>query len=357
MKIAYLIAHDIKRNDGVTKKIIAQKNEWIKNAGDVQIFCLIPQKGYSILEANQYETNNSYIKNRLIKNKKLLIDLENFNPDIVYFRYDTWSNTLNTILNKYNVIADINTNDIGEFYYLFKKEKTIKSFIRFLVYKFLRGFVLSKVKGIVTITKELAQARNFTKYNKPTVYISNSIDTDKFKTIKKQNNGKIELFFIGTPNQPWHGVDIVENIANNLKNFIFHIVGIDGTSRENIYYHGYLQQDRYFEILQKCSVCIGSLAMYRNKMYESNSLKIREYIALGFPIILGCQDVAYQDVQQQPPWMKIIDTENELDIKNIESFILSMKDFILKDEDKILVSSSYVEKKRYDFFINLSNLL
>ena len=356
MKIAYLIAHDIRRNDGVVKKIVAQKKEWERLGAKVQIFCLIPSMGSSILEAKQYPTNNKYIKTRIIKNEYLLNDLASFEPDIVYFRYDTWSITLHEILNKYKVIADINTNDDGEFFYLFKKEKTIKSFLRFLVYKLLRGLVLSKVKGIVTITRELAEAKSFAKYNKPTVCISNSIDTEKYQTIKTINQEKIELFFIGTPNQPWHGVDIVENIADELKDFTFHIVGIDGISRENIYYHGYLQQDRYFEILKKCSICIGSLAMYRNKMYESNSLKIREYIALGFPVILGCQDVAYLDVEQ-PEWMKIIDTENELDINDIEKFILTMKNYIINDKDKVFVSSSYVEKKRYDFFIKLSSLL
>lgn len=353
MKIAYLIAHDIRRNDGVTKKIVAQKKEWEKNGAQVEVFCFIPNIGISILQANQYPTNNQYVKSRLLRNKLLLDDLKKFNPDIVYFRYDTWSITLHEILKNYKVIADINTNDEGEFYYLFKKEKSLKSFIRFLVYKFLRDFVLKNVKGIVTITKELAHANSFTKYKKPTIYISNSIDTEKFLTIKEINQQKIELFFIGTPNQPWHGVDIVEKIANKLKDFNFHIVGIEGVSRNNIIYHGYLQQDKYFAILKKCSVCIGSLAMYRNNMYESNSLKIREYIALGFPVILGCQDVAYVDLEQ-PEWMKIINTEDEFDINDLEKFILKMKYYIINDKDKVLVSSSYVEKKRYDFFMSFN---
>lgn len=349
MKIAYLIAHDIGRNDGVTKKIVAQQKEWINNGGEVNIFCVLPEKCTSILKANQYPMGTGYIKSRLSKNLKLLEDLDNFNPDVIYFRYDTWSVTLNAILKKYKVIADINTNDVGEFSYLFKKERTVKSLLRFLAYKFLRGFIFRQVDGIVTITRELATAHDFSKYQKPTVHISNSIDTEIFTTIKKSNHKKIELFFIGTPNQPWHGVDILEKISLKLPDFNFHVVGIDGVSTNNLIYHGYLQQKEYVEILNRCSICIGSLAMYRNNMYESNSLKVREYIALGFPIILGCQDVAFLDVEQ-PSWMKIIDTQKVLDIEGIESFILNMSDHVLNGNDKLLVSSSYNEKIRYEFF-------
>jgi glycosyltransferase involved in cell wall biosynthesis len=297
---------------------------------------------------------NGYIKNRLTKNTKLLEELERFNPDIVYFRYDTWSMTLNTILKKYKVVTEINTNDVGEFLYLFKKEKSPKSFLRYLAYKFLRGVVFSQVEGIVTITRELATAKHFSKFKKPTIYVSNSIDTDIFKTIKKSDHKKIELFFIGTPNQPWHGVDILEELAIKLPDFNFHVVGIDGISSDNIIYHGYLQQKEYLEILGRCSVCIGSLAMYRNNMFESNSLKVREYIALGFPVLLGCQDVAFLDVEK-PAWLKIIDTQKVLDINEIESFILNMSEHVLKESDKLLVSSSYNEKIRYQFFEKVNN--
>lgn len=42
---------------------------------------------------------------------------------------------------------------------------------------------------------------------------------------KKDKLNKIKLFFIGTPNFPWHGIDLIEKIAEKLPEFEFHIGG------------------------------------------------------------------------------------------------------------------------------------
>lgn len=348
MKIAYLLSHDITKNDGVTLKISTQVSEWLNKGHDVRVFCQIPSKGTSILQASQYEVGGSYIKSRLYSNSELLSDISDFNPDMIYFRYDTFSQTIRKILLNYSVVTEINTNDLSEFYLLLKNEKTIKSLVRYLVYLLFRGAIFGKVKGIVSVTKELSLNKNISKYEKPSVAISNSIDIDEFTTIKRHGEKRNGIFFIGTPNQPWHGVDFIEELARSLGEYDFHIVGIEGNSIDNIYYHGYLGREDYQEIMKICCICIGSLAMYRNNMHESNSLKVREYIAAGFPVILGCKDSAYVDIEQ-PHWMKLIDTRLGLDIKDIEEFIEFYKDFVIPYDQKWPISSCYNEEKRLRF--------
>ena len=50
MRIAYLMRHDISKNDGVTKKILDQVTYW-KNAGhQVEVFYHTPKKCHSILD-------------------------------------------------------------------------------------------------------------------------------------------------------------------------------------------------------------------------------------------------------------------------------------------------------------------
>ncbi|MDD9155980.1 hypothetical protein PVK64_07275 [Aliivibrio sp. S4TY2] len=348
MNIAYLLSHDITRNDGVTLKILTQVSEWGKQGHNVKVFCQVPSKGDSILKANQYDVGNSYIKSRLYSNKALLNDVADFNPDVVYFRYDTYSQTIRTLLCKYSVVTEINTNDLSEFYVLFKKEKTVKSFIRYMIYILFRGAIFNNVKGIVSVTKELSLNKNISKYNKQSIAISNSINIDDFTTIKRPGYNRKGVFFIGTPNQPWHGVDFIEELASNLTQIDFHIIGIEGRGGHNLHYHGYLGRKEYQNIMKECCVCIGSLAMYRNDMYESNSLKVREYIAGGFPVILGCKDSAYID-EKQPHWMKIVDTRYGLDIESLEQFIDNYKDFVIPDEQKWLISSQYNENRRLQF--------
>ncbi len=354
MKIAYLLSHDITKNDGVTKKVLGQITEWKKQGNEVEIYCFVPHKGESILcNAKQFEAKNA-LTLRLKINHQLLNEIANFNPDIVYFRYDTWSRTLSKIFKKYKVVTELNTFDLGEFWLLFKEQKTMKSLVRYMAYKFLRGMVLSKVDGIVAVTKEIAEHPSNQKFHKPTIYIPNGIDLDNYTTIKNLDilPERVGLFFIGTPNQPWHGVDIIEIMAKELPEYDFHIVGMDGESTKNLFWHGYLQKNEYIEILKKCHICIGTMALYRNGMLEACPLKVREYLAYGYPTIIGYKDTAFLDIAQ-PSWIKIINTENKLDTKDIESFILNMKDFVLNDIDKFIVSSSHTEKTRCEFLESL----
>jgi len=357
VKIAYLLSHDISKNDGVTKKILGQIEEWIKEGNEVEIYAFMPQKGETILKkANQFEYGGA-LNLRLKIHDELLASLNNFNPDIVYYRYDTWNRTLSKILDRYKVVTELNTYDLGEFWLLFKKQKTLKSFLRYIAYKLLRSRVLSKVAGIISVTKEIAEHPTNTKYNKPTVYIPNGIDLEKYSTIKTidNNSERIGLFFIGTPNQPWHGVDIIEMMSLKMPEYDFHIVGIDGESTNNLLYHGYLQKEEYLRVLKKCHLCIGSLALYRNEMDEACPLKVREYLAYGYPVIIGYNDTAFIN-KNFPGWVKYIDTSTKLDLEDISNFISKNSNFIIKpDYITSYLSSKILESKRLDFFKEVIN--
>ena len=353
MKIAYIINHDITTNDGITKKIFGQKKEWEKLGNDVQIYCTLPKQGDSILEAKQYISTTPF-KLRFQLQEKLLSDLNAFSPDIVYFRYNTWSRTLSKILDSYKVITELNTYDLGEFWSMFKVEKTLKSFVRYLGYKLLRDKVLSRVSGIVGVTKEIAYHPSNSKYNKPTTFIPNGINLNAFKTLKKNtiDTSRIGLFFIGSPGALWHGVDIIKEMTEKLSEYDFHIVGMHGQNSSNLFWHGYLQKDEYIEVLKKCHICIGSLALYRNEMQEACTLKVREYLAYGYPIILGYEDSAFLD-QEKPAWMHLIDARKEINYEKIKEFILKNTQVVIDHDEIDYISTKNLEVRRVDFFYSL----
>lgn len=354
MKIAYFLSHDITRNDGVTLKISTQVEEWKALGHDVEVYCQIPNVGDSLLSANQYAIGSSYIKNRLTVNHSLVSDMKRFSPDVVYFRYDTFSASLREIFQSFSVVTEINTNDLHEYWGLFKKEKSVKSLMRFMAYFAFRDRVFKNVIGIVGVTQELVLNKNIAKYRKPTLAVSNSIDVNQYPRLKDEKANSNGIFFIGTPNQPWHGVDLIEELAGKLKQYHFHVVGLEGNSTSNLSYHGYLGRKDYQAILRTCCICIGSLAMYRNEMYESNSLKVREYIAAGFPVLLGCPDSAFISLEL-PNWMKVIDTREELNVKDIEQFIESNRNIVVPEADKQPISSEYNERKRLMFIHDTLN--
>ncbi len=350
MKIAYIINHDITTNDGITKKILGQKSEWEKLGNSVKIFCTMPKKGNSILDANQYISKKPF-RLRFKLQEILLLDIEKFSPDIVYFRYNTWSRTLSKILDRYKVVTELNTYDLGEFWAMFKSEKTLKSLLRYLAYKLLRNRVLNRVSGIIGVTKEIAYHPSNLQFNKPTIFIPNGINLDVFRTLKVTSikSSKIGLFFIGSPGALWHGVDIIEKMAEKMPEYDFHIVGMEGSSTQNLFWHGYLQKNEYIEILKKCHFCIGTLALYRNGMKEASPLKVREYLAYGYPVVLGYDDTAFID-ESLPNWMLKIDTRKPLNFNNIKEFIENYKDTIVTHDNVSFIGTAVLEEKRLKFF-------
>ncbi len=357
MKIAYIINHDITLNDGIIKKIFGQTEVWKSLGHKVNVYAMIhkPKDGNSILKAKQYSTETGF-KYRFKIQKELLADIENFAPDMVYFRYTTWNRTLSNILSRYKTITELNTYDLGEFWAMFKNEKTLKSLIRYLGYRLLRGNVLSKVDGIIAVTKEIAYHPSNVKYNKPTTFIPNGINLNEFQTLKEVSPkiDRIGLFFIGSPGTLWHGVDIIEIMAKNLPTYDFHIIGMEGNNTNNLFWHGYLQKDAYMKILDSCHICIGSLALYRNKMNEACPLKVREYLAYGYPIILGYKDSAFID-KAQPSWIYTLDLGKDIDYDKLIHFIEHQARIIVQHNEINHISTEKLEVQRVNFLKKIHN--
>lgn len=357
MRIAYIINHDITSNDGIIKKILGQTEAWRNLGNEVNVYAMIhePKDGKSILNAKQYNTETGF-KYRFKLQKELLTDIENFSPDMVYFRYTTWNRTLSNILSRYKTITELNTYDLGEYWAMFKNEKTLKSLIRYLGYRLLRGKVLSKVDGIISVTKEIAYHPSNTKYNKPTTFIPNGINLHEFQTLKntKSHHSRIGLFFIGSPNNLWHGTDIIKVMAKNLPAYDFHIIGMEDNNTNNLFWHGYLQKDTYMKILSSCHICIGSLALYRNQMDEACPLKVREYLAYGYPIILGYKDSAFID-KVQPPWVYTLDSEKDIDYDKLIRFIEHEARTIVQHSEISHISTEKLEAQRVNFFKKIHN--
>lgn len=349
MKIAYLVFHDATSNDGVIKKVASQIKTWKGQGHDVEVFCTTPRLGESMISGGQYLRRGN-VSSALRRNKVLLADLKKFSPDIVYFRYISFSRTLYQVLNNYVCVAEINSHDVNEFRLLANLERTLRSRLRYYVYRFLRGSVLSRVRGMVSVTRELAASPDFSKYSKPVFVVPNSIDLEQYEPMKDSVPGRIGLFFIGTPGQPWHGVEHIERLAEVLPEFDFNVVGYSGVERPNLFFHGYLDAGQYREIMKRCHICIGSLSLYKNGMQEACPLKVREYIAAGFPVFIGYSDTAFLDCK--PAWVLQADMQGEfVDARNaLREFCHENRDYVVPPESaKKFVGSDVLEMQRISF--------
>ena len=73
------------------------------------------------------------------------------------------------------------------------------------------------------------------------------------------------------------------------------IVGYDSLQEfeplpSNLTLHGYLSSDEYLKVLARADVAISSLALHRIQLDEASTLKSRECLALGLPLVVAYVD-------------------------------------------------------------------
>jgi hypothetical protein len=352
MKIAYLLNYPIGKEDGVTRKIRTQIAEWQKNGNEVKAFNMFEISDDPKVAAKQYFCGNWYQRKFKISHE-LLKDMDAYAPDLLYFRFTYWNRTLGLLQKKYRNIIEINSDDFNEVKLNFFNKPSLKKAVIVFLDIILRRPVLSHVGGLVCVTRELSEKPGFKNYKKRSVVCPNSYDvtSEVFRKPNVSSEGRLSLFFIGSPGQAWHGVDYISELASKLKQYDFHVVGDTGENTENLYYHGYLAKEKYQRIMVKCSICIGTLALYRKNLEEASPLKVREYIASGYPVIIGYEDTAFSDLPKLPEWALFQDFREDVNIQIMSAFIEKMKNHIVdRAEAESLIDSIYIEKKRLEFF-------
>ncbi len=93
----------------------------------------------------------------------------------------------------------------------------------------------------------------------------------------------------------------------------FDIVGMHnnrGSSPANIEWHGPLGRAEALGILANADVGVGPLAMHRKALSEASSLKVRECLAVGLPVLYAGRDV---DADARGPYaLRIANAESSV---------------------------------------------
>lgn len=110
----------------------------------------------------------------------------------------------------------------------------------------------------------------------------------------------VQLVFIGSPGQAWHGVDAIAELAKARPLWTFDIIGVDAAelaepAPANMIFHGRLARKDYQPLLERADLAIGTLALYRKQMKEASPLKVREYLANGLPVITAYAETDFPE--------------------------------------------------------------
>jgi len=283
-KIAYTLVCYSATNSGVYKKIADQVAAWEGAGYRVQIF-VITDEGSKALWQNINRSavilidSNFFIKwiNRL---RILRIALES-GPSLIYLRdnFPIW-------------LPKTSIPIVVEVQSLVGQELKLRSQRKYQIFSILKKIIYSRVSGAVYVTNELKIKNEFQLgLQVPKITIGNGIDISRIERLSQGTQENLALFFVGSPNQPWHGVQELVEFGKLNSDIEIHIVGNDDVSfKPNIFFHGTLNADQYKAIASRCQAGVGSLKLTTNHMMEASPLKVREYLALGLPVILKYKD-------------------------------------------------------------------
>jgi len=355
MKIVYMINYDINENKGVIHKIKQNAVQWTLKGHVVYFVSLktmaIYDSEYQILFQEKF-LDIKYGRlgtaiNLLYSYYHLSNLIDKIEFDLIYMRYQLYMPFITKILKRNTVVMEINGDDTVEY--------KLSSKLTHFYNKLTRRFILKHANAFVSVSYELKEKFSYLK--KPIIVIANGIDTKLYVPQAVSNKQPI-LVFISTPNQPWQGVDKILSMANYFKDYIFYIIGLDGISKDNIKYFGYMSNEESSNIINKCDVGIGTLSLYKQGLKEASPLKTRQYLACGIPIIYAYKDT---DVPPDAPFaLELENKENNMDYDKIKNFV----DYVFENKNMRSEARRFAEEKldykkkeqkRLDFFQKVLN--
>ena len=145
-------------------------------------------------------------------------------------------------------------------------------------------------------------------YGIPVITISNGIDYSKTPLIKYREREEKKIHMICVSGcYFWHGYDrLIKGMAdyykeNHLYQVFLHIVGdgpclqeykditSDNDLNSYVNFYGNKVGDELDEVFDKADIAIDVLAAHRKKIYYASSLKSKEYVAKGLPIMTSLE--------------------------------------------------------------------
>lgn len=349
MRIAYVAHWNVSHENGVAKKMADQVRFWRSVGHQAELFVLSPGStvwdGLNDLDVRLTE-DKGYVQ-RLLRTMKQLVDaVMKWNPDVVYLRFDTYYPAIERLLRRIPTVLEINTDDINEYRMEMSRPK-------YLYHRLLRGRVLSNATGMVFVTRELAA--KFRSFQKPMAVIGNSIDLSNYPHLPAPENSVPRLVFIGTPGQTWHGIDKIAVLAKRFPTWHFDLIGVD-TGLEtlpNVQLHGLLGRSQYTQLIAQADAAIGTLALHRKGMGEACPLKVREYLAHGIPVIIGCEDTDFPEAV--PFLLRLENSERNIIDESgaIEAFVSTWQGRRVMREVIHRLDVQVKEQERLDFFARI----
>lgn len=355
LRIAYVLYWNLHRRDGVAKKVHAQIAHWRAAGHEVEAFCL--SRGDASDSPWRIFPFRTF-RERYRATQELQRAAIEWSPEIAYLRFDVFLPPLTRLTDAIPTVAEIQSIEREEM-----KLRRVRSKPTLLYNELTGPLMLSRARGIVTVSHEIAEQRFVASHAKPTSVIGNGIDLDRVRELSAPVNERPQVVFLGSAGQAWHGVDKILWMAEQLPDVTFHLVGysaqdVGAAVPANLIAHGVLTREEYEPILAACDAGIGTLALHRKQMDEASPLKVREYLGYGLPLVIGYEDT---DLMGLDPWWKLQLPNEEANVRDglerIREFFWNVRGRrVARHEISERIGAHVKEQRRLEFLAQLADL-
>lgn len=368
IEMAYVAHIDDGPQSGVGKKVLSQCKAFAENLnGRCVLYVLMSSSRhlsnweFAATESTPVvcvEIGQSFFS-RQINSFRLLAALAKQCPSVGYMRYVHFYIGVYFCLKRFPFVYEINSDDLSEL-----RKRTLV----WLYQRLMRGFYLRNVVAMVFVSKFLQQSSAYSCFGKKSIVIGNGyddskVDWDGFAAASREIDIKFDrfernVFFLGSSDQEWQGVDKILYLSKRMPNVGFHLVGAissDASALDNVHVYGYLPLERYQYLIARCDVAFGPLALHRKNMSSTSALKVAEYILFRKPVILSYKEEDF--VGNENFILQIKNTESNVvdQFDEISNFIQNAPFFEVSME--LIKKMSVVEKNRIRsaFVLSFSN--
>ena len=323
----------LNRKSGVRKKLISK----IENLNTTDSVCqgisfsneisepFKLENCFTILpfQKKQRRFFNSTYQNRLMYQVlNLFLDEHIHNYTHVIFRYPLASYSLFSLVkkHKYKILFEHNTKEIEEIELQSKQFRKSLSFSfkpGYFIYLFERGYfqtwqekyygdkILRNAHSGIAVTNEIAnyEMTRCKTYEVSVITNGIEIETCHLRNLHPFNGNELNMFMLLGAGASWHGIDRIINSLECYKgekkitlDLIGHLSELDlklvnqSFVKNQIRIIGSVNAFDLNNVLDHYHIGIGTLSVYKKSLNEATPLKTREYVARGFPIIVGYTD-------------------------------------------------------------------
>lgn len=321
MRIAYLAHLNDGNGSGVLEKMISQVAHWRSHGHDVTVLVMTRDQdvAWSARLGDVAVMRYQGWASRMKAMHRMMRRIETPRPDVVYLRFDLFYPPMLWLSRQAGLVVEVNTDD--------RREYALGSRKRSVYNSLTRGVILRLARACVFVTSELARSPSFASFRGRREVISNGIDLADYPELPAPTGDRPRLAFVGSLGQPWQGTDKVLSLAALRPEWDFDLVG-PGAQHDplpNVTWYGSLDRERVLGVLAAADVGIGTLALHRKAMDEACPLKVREYLAVGLPVLYGYSDPDADNLEAHV--LRIANTETSVPdaLEAITRFVIAAR--------------------------------